>query len=669
MSEAVETHVATPLRTDLDSVRVWTPRRPYRIVIDDVSGKFTRVSERIWQALLSGDADPLWWRQAEVAGWTRRRPPRSRLRFNPLCFPITLGSIDGVANKLAPHSGFLFATPAIVCWLMGIGIAGLIAGSRVAEITATLGSLEQFLRQSHPANLVAIFIATKVVHELAHAVMCRRMGSRCGKLGLLMLVGTPCPFCDVTDIWRQPSSARRAAVMLAGIYVELIVASLATFVWAAAADPMIRFHALNVMLVCGVSTILFNANPLMRYDGYYVLADLIGSVNLRQEARDALAAVVTSRIAGPHFQIRARLNVRLVLLSMFHVASMIYRLLVMAAIAVMLVGVAEMFQLRGIAIMLVIVVVSVVGARQAWRLVRVTRGDGAWSRVPLPRRLLVGIGFVAATLLVCLIPLPRYRSTSGWVDTTSAINVYTPEEGMIEEVRYEFGDVVDSGDVLLSLRNDLLDVQHARLDGQFRVASLRNDLSRRIALDRAETAEHWHSFQAAKEAAAARLASVNERLEKTRVVAPIGGVVIPSRSTYQQQQLSPAPSLEAQRGGPVDVDQSWCRISRDGKLMAVLVIDARDRMTVDVGTPVQISLLSRPDTVYASEVISVSEIREDRPSIHRRAAYQVLCPLPKVQPSELLGWLGQECHGVFRLPHRTMASDVTRSISEWLGGS
>src|SRR5207237_5365510 len=93
------------------------------------------------------------------------------------------------------------------------------------------------------------------------------------EMGALFLVFSPCMYCNVSDAWTLPSKWKRIIISAAGIYVELIIAAMATFVWwNTPSQPFINNMALSLMVVCSVSTVVFNANPLMRYDGYYVLA-------------------------------------------------------------------------------------------------------------------------------------------------------------------------------------------------------------------------------------------------------------------------------------------------------------------------------------------------------------------------------------------------------------
>ncbi len=655
------------LRRDLHTIQVDGRRRPYRIVVDEISGRFTRVSEHVWQSLVRGIEDPNLWAEARAAGWTRERLAGGQRRFSPMYFRIPIGSIDRLAVLAAPLTRVLFSAAAVMAWCVVIVVAAVIATSRSDELFASLGSLQIFFEQSSPIWLGAWFVATKVAHELAHAVICRRMGSRCGTVGILMLCGVPCPYCDVTDIWREPSAIRRAAVMMAGIYVELIIASIATFVWITVTDPVIRLHALNLMIVCSISTILFNANPLMRYDGYYVLADLVGSTNLRREARDAFRSVVTARLAGRRFDGRRSNDYRSLALAFYHLASSLYRFVITIAIATLLLVIAEWFQLRPVMMTIIALAVVVWFTRNARRLIGVAGGANRWSGVSRFRRATVLAAMLVAIFALLFVPLPRYRQATGEVNAASATSVFLANDGMIEHVSRDFGDRVVEDQSLVNLRNPLLALQQAKLEGQLRVAKLSGNLARRASLDQSHTAHEWRSMQATEDAIAAQLASVHNRVSQTDVRAPVSGVVLPPQTSIQDDPTVPT-SLRDQIGTFGNAHSAWCRISSDGALHAVLIIDARDRAKIKIGTPVNISLREAPEQVFSSTVISVSAIQQDEPSVTRQAAYQVLCPLPAVDERSILAWLGKECKGVFHLPNRMLAADAKDWIVEWLGG-
>src|SRR6185295_6730445 len=127
----------------------------------------------------------------------------------------------------------------------------------------------------------------KILHELGHAMTCKHFGVEVHEMGFMLLVFSPCLYCDVSDAWRLRSKWQRIAVSAAGIVVELVLASLATIVWWYAQPGVVGLVALNIMIICTVNTLLINGNPLMRYDGYFIFADLVETPNLWQRSREA----------------------------------------------------------------------------------------------------------------------------------------------------------------------------------------------------------------------------------------------------------------------------------------------------------------------------------------------------------------------------------------------
>ena len=133
----------------------------------------------------------------------------------------------------------------------------------------------------------------KVIHEFGHGLSCKAFGGEVHEMGMLFLCFSPAMYCNVSDAWTLPNKWHRIIISVAGIYVELMIAAIATFVWwNTPSQPFINNLCLSLMIVCSVSTVLFNANPLMRYDGYYVLADWLEIPNLRDRCQPLPAAPV-----------------------------------------------------------------------------------------------------------------------------------------------------------------------------------------------------------------------------------------------------------------------------------------------------------------------------------------------------------------------------------------
>lgn len=671
MSAASDSREINALRRDLTSIPVADRARSYRIVVDEISGRFTRVSERLWQRLCAGeDDDAELLSQAHAAGWLRSRETTAKKRFTPLWIRIRLGSIDWLAKSLENVSGVVFAPRVIAFWLIFIAVVAVAVLSRSDALLVSLQSLPEFLTQVHPLSIVLLFVVTKFIHELAHAVMCRRMGGRPGDVGILLLCGIPCPYCDVTDIWRQPSAIKRAAVMLAGIYIELIIAAGAAVVWLASHDHATQLTALNVMLLCSISTILFNANPLMRYDGYYVLADLLRSVSLRTEARSAFRNVIVRRIAGPGYGAGKKHDRRSLFLSVFHLASSLYRVIVLIAIAALLVQYASWFQLRNLALAIVTLATLLAATGSIRKLGGVICGKGTWQHVSWPRRVAPSSLMVLLFLLLLLIPLPRFRRAAGVVDAADTYAVFIPEDGVVGEVSAEFGQAVGPGDPLARLDRSVMQVQEARLQGQVRMAELRLQWARRFALDQKaglDGLQQWNMLTAAQRAAKEELAATHKRIRDGDLRSPVSGVVLPATARFPDDDQKSS-FLADQLGTSVASGQTWCRVGCDGKLHAVFLLDAADRTHLRIGSPVVIHLPGWPQKIVHSQVASVSAIEQVDAGANQLSAYQVICPLPAVSDDQLLWMIGQQCRAVFHLPRRSLAATTLSWMEGWAGG-
>ena len=136
------------------------------------------------------------------------------------------------------------------------------------------------------------------MHEFGHGLCCKHFGGECHEMGIMVLVLTPCLYCNVSDSWMLPNKWHRAAIGAAGIYVELVLASICTFLWWFSEPGLLHNLCLNVVFISSVSTVIFNGNPLLRYDGYYILADLVEIPNLRQKATTILSRKLSEWCLG-----------------------------------------------------------------------------------------------------------------------------------------------------------------------------------------------------------------------------------------------------------------------------------------------------------------------------------------------------------------------------------
>ena len=222
-------------------------------------------------------------RRRERWRWSWTELLALRLRgFNP----------DGWLDALGPAAKVLLSPLMLIGYALIIVAALALVVSQAATFVSRLPALDQLVAPSNWLWLAVVVAVVKLLHELAHALVAKRMGAEVHEAGLLLLVFVPTLYCDVTDIWNLPSKWQRMAVSAAGMGMELLLAAVATFVWWNSEPGLINLLAMNTMIVCSVGTLLVNANPLMRYDGYYLLADLTESTNLWQRSRDAWHGMV-----------------------------------------------------------------------------------------------------------------------------------------------------------------------------------------------------------------------------------------------------------------------------------------------------------------------------------------------------------------------------------------
>ncbi len=139
----------------------------------------------------------------------------------------------------------------------------------------------------------------KVIHEFGHGLSCKAYKGESHEMGILLMCFSPALYCNVTDAWTVADKWKRIIISFAGIYVELVIASLATFVWWYTPHlPIVNNIAMAVMVLCSVSTVFFNANPLMRFDGYYMLADWLEIPNLRDRANRYITNLFLDKALG-----------------------------------------------------------------------------------------------------------------------------------------------------------------------------------------------------------------------------------------------------------------------------------------------------------------------------------------------------------------------------------
>ncbi len=223
-------------------------------------------------------------RQAQPKTWSQRLPAVLSLMISQR-IPLIHG--HAIASKLEHRFGFVFSGVGMLYWC-GLVISGLmIVGAHHQDFT------DELRRMFDPGLWLLLFgmwAVAKVIHEAGHAVAARYHDVHVGNVGIMFFLMAPLAYVDVTDAWKLKSRWSRVQIALAGVYLELAAAAMAAWAWWLLPDGYAKNLAARFFLIAGPATLLVNANPLLRLDGYYVLSDLTEIPNLRMHGRRQLAA-------------------------------------------------------------------------------------------------------------------------------------------------------------------------------------------------------------------------------------------------------------------------------------------------------------------------------------------------------------------------------------------
>ncbi|MEL6108745.1 MAG: hypothetical protein AAFU85_22285, partial [Planctomycetota bacterium] len=379
--------------------------------------------------------------------------------------------------------------------------------------------------------VLLVIAAVKSIHELAHAVTCRMVGAECREIGVTLLFGAPCLYCDVSDLWTIPEKWKRVLVSAAGMLAEILLASLATVVWVTTPDTELHRIALVVMVVCSVSTILVNANPLLRYDGYFMLADTLGIPNFSAVASDRLRSLARRMVWG----IREATRITLVgkrlssgWLIGYAFASGIYRVFVVGCLALAAYRISDGHGLSWLAMPLCCALVAMIATRPWIALLQpplmlqqdTDQANGpSWHQHGRARWVIAGVTLAIASLL--FVPLPRTLRIPVMVVAADSTDVYASHGGTLSQ--FVRSSPVRSGDRLMRIHNDqledrVLEAQRLLSESEVLLDALRLNKSRDASsADRIAVAE--------KQVRAARLDldQMKAAEERLRVVAPRTG--------------------------------------------------------------------------------------------------------------------------------------------------
>jgi len=516
---------------------------------------------------------------------------------------------------LGPRCEWLFSPWFLGACLVLVASAVILAAVHFDTLVAKLPELRTFLSPGNLLGLAAAMALAKGLHELAHAVTCKHFGGACHEIGVLLLVFTPCLYCNVSDAWLFANKWHRIAVSAAGIVVEIVLASACLFLWWFSEPGLTNALLLNMVVVCSVNTLVLNGNPLLRYDGYYVLADLVEVPNLSQQARAVLRRALERLVLGqegpPARYVPDRLRV---LVGVYGVASLAYRCFVLVLILWVVYKFLKPYGLEVLAELVALLAIAGVIAMPLWSFAK-------WFSNPLARQSFRP-GRFTASCLVCglaaamavLVPLPFRIHAPAVLEPQGGRSVYVVVPGrLVESVRP--GQHVAANEPLarlasLDVAKELADLSGQREQQRLHLANLRL----RLADDRS-LAPQIPPAEEALRGIESRLAQRERDQEHLVLRAPQSGTVIPA-------PWQPAPPFDPDRlhawrgdlleprntGASLESGTLFCVIGDPLRLEALLVIDQADMQFVSAGQRVRLKLDQMPGRVVEGAITEVAKM-------------------------------------------------------------
>jgi putative peptide zinc metalloprotease protein len=457
-----------------------------------------------------------------------------------LAIKVPLIDPDRALDRAMPLIRLLFGPVGAMCYLvlLLLGIKALMDEShRLFDQSAGLLA---------PGNLGLLYVGlvlAKLVHEFGHAAACKRYGGEVHKMGVMLLLFAPLPYMDATASWGFRSRFHRMLVGASGVLAEFAVAAVAALVWAHSAPGVINALAYNVIFVASVSTLLFNLNPLMRFDGYHMLVDWLDVPNLFQRSRDQLKYLGERFALGIHnAEPAARTPKEAWLLPTYGVVSLAYWLVLMSTIIFFI---AEQYLEVGIALAWIVFFTAIV-----LPLLKFAKYLLSSPRLQHQRlRAITSTAVIGGLALAVLagVPMPERVRVKGVLQASEFRELYSESGGTLVQVLARPGSWVKAGQPLARLDNPELDyeIRAARRQREQLLAQELQAVSMAVA--------NLQPLVRQRQAVEEKMAQLLQQQKQLVVLAPIEGIWSASElEASRGQWIGRGASL-----GTVVDDRSW----------------------------------------------------------------------------------------------------------------
>lgn len=444
--------------------------------------------------------------------YEKRENKKLKMQMLNLLFArIPLYDPDKLLKFFLPVIKSLFSPAGLILWILMV----------IIGIKSLFDNFDLVMQQSQgilaPSNLLLLYTAivfVKLIHEFGHAAAVRRFGGEVHTMGVMLLLLTPLPYMDSTAAWAFRNKWKRILTSASGMIFELFVAAIALVIWAYTGDGVLHSLAYNVAFSASVSSIIFNINPLLRYDGYYMLSDLVETPNLQQKGQKQTTYFIEKFLFGKKECISVTSNSReSFLLIFYNIASTIYRLFVFGAL---LFFISTKYLLLAVIMGFYMII--------TWAIVPIIKGikylatDPGIARVRGRAVQVCTAAILAVVLFLAFVPFPLRFKSPGVLKAEGFQNVTNRTGGNVRTVCVKSGDQVYQGDTLYLMDNK--ELLYKRNETLAAITEVESSYRKALFSSPAELMP----LETRRKVLNEKLADIDSQLDQLTVRAPIDGI-------------------------------------------------------------------------------------------------------------------------------------------------
>ncbi len=514
-------------------------------------------------------------------------------------------------DAIYPFFRWLYQTWAVALAVAFVVSSWILIAVNFDAFYSKLPEFHQFFAWPNLAYMYLTLSMAKIIHEFGHGLSCKHFGGECHEMGVMLLVFSPCLYCDVSDSWMLRNKWKRIAIAAAGMYIEIILSAMAIFLWWYSKPGLFNHLCLNVFFVTTVTTVIFNANPLMRFDGYYMMSDFLEIPNLRPKADRMLREKFAWYCLGiesrpdPFMPETGRFWFIL-----YAVAAAAYRWFILFGITLFLYTVLKPYGLQSIGITMAVFSLAGIVGNMIYNV---------YSIITAPRTEPLNYYKVSATLAIftvlivggLMIPITWHIEAACLLEPENVKHVYVTIPGHMEELRVKPGQTVKQGQILAVLKNPEIEdqmqqayVENRVLEESISTYQRMNDQEQLfLAMEKLKTSQK-------------KILELEDQERQLTLFAPIDGVVVAPPRTDRPAHDVTRQELPAWHGTPLDPRNQKAlleerthvlSIAPSDKMQAVLVIDQSHRDDVKVGDPVELKFDHLPSRTYSAQVETIAD--------------------------------------------------------------